>query len=614
MKILRTLLLALLFANVGQAHPTHKKLAEINRYWLTQYDVSRVIFPETAPASDRELIRLHLQLVEQVLRSRNTTSLTPHQRSNRDKSLDDLHAYWRQGNFPRNEAHDCRLPVFIDKHDNFCAVGYLIKASGKEDISRMIADHSNFAYVKDMHYPELSNWAEDHGFTVDELAWIQPSYMPESFAGAVGRGVNGTVCKLYTDATDSKMYVGGYFSHADSLLPAGNIAFVTSSGGSYTWHSMGTGVNGRVNAITEFEGNIYVGGKFSVAGGSAVDNIAYWDGSAWHAAGCLMGEVKDLTVFNGQLYAAGNFNVCASLPEANFARLDKASGNWEALPALEGYVNTLHAYKDTLLLGGQFSYKGQPANIIRWTDKGPGAFNPFHNVPDNEVTDIEAYKGKLYASCKQTSPSQKIFLELNVATQTWDSASWALYMPLDTSSSGIIAIYTMCDQDGILMAGGDFVNHAMTITKNCVALKGATWGNDWIVLDSAVYTTAMYKGILYTGGAFRTGNIIKTPSATALNGIAAKINPVSVPTITNNNAGIRLHPNPVISSSLLQVERDNSDLSQLCLYDFTGKVLATYQLEGYVTAIQLPALVPGLYMVALTDDAGNKVIEKLAVQ
>ena len=150
---------------------TYQKLSEVNKCWMEQ---KGILVPEmdNSKLNEKDWIQLHLALVEQTLRARETNHLDRTKQFNRSRCLDILHRYWKDANFPINEDYAYRTPIFIDKHDNFCAVGFLIKETGHEQISRKIAAQTNLAYVREINYSELGKWADENGFTVDELAWI----------------------------------------------------------------------------------------------------------------------------------------------------------------------------------------------------------------------------------------------------------------------------------------------------------------------------------------------------------------------------------------------------------------------------------------------------------
>mgnify|MGYP006927355847 CR=1 FL=1 len=51
------------------------------------------------------------------------------------------------------------------------------------------------------------------------------------------------------------------------------------------WSPLGLGTNGQVDTLLPVGTDLYVGGSFSTAGGSAAGFIAKWDGSAWSPLG-----------------------------------------------------------------------------------------------------------------------------------------------------------------------------------------------------------------------------------------------------------------------------------------------------------------------------------------
>jgi hypothetical protein len=78
---------------------------------------------------------------------------------------------------------------------------------------------------------------------------------------------------------NGQLFIGGDFESVDGV-PAKDIAFWDGS----AWHALGEGVNERVQALAlDPSGVLYVGGWFSEAGGEPVDHIAIWDGEAWQA-------------------------------------------------------------------------------------------------------------------------------------------------------------------------------------------------------------------------------------------------------------------------------------------------------------------------------------------
>lgn len=128
-----------------------------------------------------ENIRLqtHLKYVEKLLRNKDTSSLTVEQKENRRKMLDLLNEYWAAGVFPKNYDYpDQRIPCFIDKDGNICAVGYLIEQTAGRHVAEEINSKFKYEYLLAMNDPKIDSWVQASGLTKEECAMIQPAYTP----------------------------------------------------------------------------------------------------------------------------------------------------------------------------------------------------------------------------------------------------------------------------------------------------------------------------------------------------------------------------------------------------------------------------------------------------
>jgi trimeric autotransporter adhesin len=102
---------------------------------------------------------------------------------------------------------------------------------------------------------------------------------------ALGSGVDNEVYKI-EELADGSVVFGGRFQSAGGV-PARGIARWNGT----AWSSLGTGVtdagtNFYVNSLlTMPSGDLFAGGYFNTMGGQAVNHVARWDGSAWHALG-----------------------------------------------------------------------------------------------------------------------------------------------------------------------------------------------------------------------------------------------------------------------------------------------------------------------------------------
>ncbi len=606
MKKLFSLLLCCLCLHAMAHNTTLAKLTEVNRCWAEQPDVQPDALPAWQPQSEHEWIRTHLRLVEATLRQRDVRHLSAAQQRHRFQCLDNLHTYWQTGNFPINDQYAFRTPIFIDPYDNFCAVGYLLKASGNEGVSRMIAAKTNLAYVKEMKYPEVGAWAADNGFTVAELAWIQPGYPSSVPCGQVGDGVWGHINELYADNAAGKLYVGGNFSLTEGGIINESIAYVTESGGTYTWHQMGTGVTGEVHAITQYHGAIYAAGHFSVGGTPA--NVAVWNGTTWTAAGCVDGVVYDLAVAGDVLYAAGDFGACGSGAGRSLARWNGT--DWQIIPGITGRVNTLEPVGTGLLLGGAFTV-GTATNVARWTPEA--SFTALAGNLNNEVMDMEYYQDTLYAVCRHTHATDSTSLFMKLRTDGWHFGfAYAENIVGFWRDDAPLSFNTLCGEAGKLNMGGRFFYYPMMGINGHGCFNIGDEGN-WLDVDSTVNKMTVFKGQLITAGAFKKGNGGGWSGYTVtLNNIArrAATSSVSQP-VYGIAENISLHPNPARTGTQVATTAQWNG-AHYRIADATGRTVA----EGNVAqaTIPLPNVPAGLYIVTVITTAGQKQTTKLSIQ
>jgi hypothetical protein len=141
---------------------------------------------------------------------------------------------------------------------------------------------------------------------------------------SVGSGVNGVGVTLAV--YNGKLYLGGSF-HNLGNLHANNIAKWDGT----VWDSVGSGVDSTFNTVQiqtllEYNGYLYAGGTFYIAGGNTVHNIAKCDGTNWYDVDNGMGSggaiwVRALDIYNGELYAGGHFYSAGSIVANSIAKL-----------------------------------------------------------------------------------------------------------------------------------------------------------------------------------------------------------------------------------------------------------------------------------------------------
>lgn len=213
--------------------------------------------------------------------------------------------------------------------------------------------------------------------------------------------------------TEEWLDVGGGITESDGVSPGvGNALAVIGStlfiGGDFakmggssidnvgTWNgsafsALGAGLDGIVRALA-------VNGANVVAGGAFTDKIKEWDGAAWSTfGGGVNGTVYALAVYLADVYAVGNFTDAGN----HIARC--SAGEWSVLDT--GLNNTSYAIalnNDDVYVGGLFTTAGdKPAKMVaayfsnfeslaNYLENSGNDFDmaaAIHNAPASAITD-----------------------------------------------------------------------------------------------------------------------------------------------------------------------------------------------------------------------------------
>lgn len=174
--------------------------------------------------TDEQLrISTHLAYVENMLRKKNTSHLSPAMQKKRMHLLDLLHAYILAGNFPKNYDHPGeRLPCFIDKNNNICAVGYLVEQTAGHAVAEQINNKHQYERITDMHDAALNVWVATSGLTLEECAMIQPAYNYASDVDAANGIATATLSGINLSASVISLmqYNKGTSNYAISVIGA----------------------------------------------------------------------------------------------------------------------------------------------------------------------------------------------------------------------------------------------------------------------------------------------------------------------------------------------------------------------------------------------------------
>ena len=330
-------------------------------------------------------------------------------------------------------------------------------------------------------------------------------------------------------AYNGELYAGGFFTIAGGVS-TNHIAKWNGT----SWSPLGSGMDSHVTSLAAYNGELYAGGFFSTAGGSPADFIARWNGTNWFAVGGGMGtwdsDVNALAVYKSELYAAGYFITAGDIPASDIAKWDGT--NWSDVGNIrcdEGLFS-LAVYNEELYVGGGgiIGTGGISANgIAKWDGTSWSAVGSGMN---ERVFALAVYNGELYAGGYFTTaggiPVNKI--------AKWDGSSWTPVSSGITGGMYNIGVFALTVYNGELYAAGHFTTAGGISVNHIAKWNGTSWSPVGSGLNKDVYALAVYNGELYAGGFFTTAGGISA------NYIAkwSNCNALSAPGIISGSASV----------------------------------------------------------------------------
>jgi hypothetical protein len=599
MKKINTILLVLLALFAQASEKTLQQLSSVNVQWQKQTDISSVLSETSiAPGINHiDLIALHLELVEKTLKRRSVAHLSTQQKANRKELLNKLNGYWQAKQFPINDYLTYKSPVFIDRFGTHCAVGYLMQQSGYESLAREIDSKQKFAFVHDIKVKGVDKWAQEQGFTIDELAWIQPGYWVTTTANDLSGGVNGQVNTIVVEQGGMSIYVAGEFNTAGGTVAANNIAVYQSGFAGWSWMALNNGVNGKIKTMIVHNNQLLVGGAFTEANGQAANHIALYDfvSGQWQNMGSLDGTVNTLAVYNNEIYAGGSFT----------NMLSKWNGNsWIDANQIGFYgneVRTLEVINNELIIGGDFEL---PTGALRKNvvgfDGTQFIYMGFGTV--TPVNDLAFYNGRIYAACDVVSGNDTCALALfNASNNDWEK----VIVPINNLGNSFIGdkICALAINGNEMLCGGSFmVGAGLFFGNNMMRFQqaNAATANDYTItpvlyLDSTVNTIAMNNSIAYFGGEFVANNMSNVLNHVAYFDVLTGVKDQT----KNEETTLNIYPNPANESCILHVNTGFMDKDYVVISNSLGQEISRINLPKGATQfpIELAGFATGIYNV-----------------
>jgi Secretion system C-terminal sorting domain len=568
----------------------------VNKEWLQhQNEFEQIDQKNIELKSSKQLIQFHLLQVVNILSKNNIESLSISAQQNRKMLLAKLKTYAEAGLFPINTFLSYTNPVFIDDYNTHCAVGFLMQQSGCEGLAQEINASQRFAFIKEIKNAKVQDWAAEFGFTIDELAWIQPSYPAFKTMGKIAEGVNGTVLAMIAIDTNHFVIGGDFTAELKNNTTCNHIAMVSFENNVWQITPMQNGVNGPVYALFRDNTNIIIGGHFTSANGVAVNNIAQFDllsgSQPYSAIGSLDSTVLCIIKYDNKIFAGGQF--------LNYIKYWQ-NNTWNNLQynlIASGEVRTLEVFNGELYIGGKFDIAtGAPRkNIAKYsTLNGMGISNFGCPTP---VNDFCIFKNDLLAACDFYEYTDTCALA-KLGNNDWE----ILIKPTLFSSFSGNAIKTFIKQDTNLYFGGDFISNTLMYSGTNIAKVFAANGvfitQPITTLDKPVNIGLSANNKILFAGDFINNQSVQSSQSQAVNRIAyLDFIPLSIRNF-KNDFDFNVYPNPTHSSISIQSNEDVSNADYI-IYNQQGQLVMTGKVNG--KSINISNLNIGLYQLVLQN-------------
>ncbi|MEM1081787.1 MAG: choice-of-anchor D domain-containing protein, partial [Pseudomonadota bacterium] len=207
------------------------------------------------------------------------------------------------------------------------------------------------------------------GIEANRIAVFDTTATGDAGWTSLGSGVNGVVRALAVIGTD--LYVGGFFSQAGGSAASNVAVYDTTATGDAGWSNLGSGAVGNtgVLAMAVIGTDLYVAGPFTQAGGNVARRVAVYDttltgDAAWSALGDGLSNnsAAALAVMGTDLYVGGSFDGAGGNPASRIAVYDttqSGDAGWSALGSgVIGSVRALAVIGTDLYVGGVLSQAG----------------------------------------------------------------------------------------------------------------------------------------------------------------------------------------------------------------------------------------------------------------
>jgi|GEM_PF-3469036 len=329
-------------------------------------------------------------------------------------------------------------------------------------------------------------------------------------------GANGRILAL--TVYDGKLIASGEFTEIGGVAANYIAAFdLTDQGWSAAWSPMGSGMSHRVRALTVFGGDLIAGGDFTEAGGAQASKVARWNGSTWSPIGSgLYNSVEALAVCTDYLVAGWSAGPVVAVMRWN-------GTTWEDFTSDEHTGGSTHAmtmwpYTSNFLVIGGTGFEEVGTDSLYWLYKWDGVqwiplyVNLEFGKPFTEVYALAVFNSDLIIGGYFTKANGTT---VNFIMKHYGSIN-QYYEPLGSGMNNGVRALTAYDNK--LIAGGDFTTAGGTTANGVAAWNGSSWSALGSGVNGPVWAVVEWFSGLIVGGEFTEAGGAPVNNIVAWNG------------------------------------------------------------------------------------------------
>ena len=422
------------------------------------------------------------------------------------------------------------------------------------------------------------------------------------------------------------------------------------------------GSEGCVKAMTVYDGQLVVGGSFTLDTNADFDRIAQYDGNGWTDVGggihndtviLYSRDVALLDTFNGYLLAGGNFK---KFELGGFIKYDGEV--WDYFLFAEGHTTASYRYDNKLYFGGGYYYCDLSGVYpLAYMDSIGGHSIPSYIASDGSrpidegIHAIVHYDGSMYFGGKFDYIDRNPFDFPSSAIERRNITRWDGENFLDVGGGLDGDVYCMAVYRGELYVSGNFYTAGGNSMPGFAKWNGSVWSR---VIEEGIFPVdispralIVYDDKLFVGGSFMSledglasvmsfdgavwqplvnsidgevdafyvydGELLMGGCFGEVDGLAC--NRVARYTVAagggggviNNENGVGLYPNPVGGGDVVYVDDPKGEVVCVGLYDMVGRQVGKWvkEMGGGLAVGHLPK---GLYVARIGTRKGTSVV------